>query len=98
MLLPRVGSLPALVVVIGGRHVPDHTQHPRWRALAEHRMLEPIKNAEDWLDYVARVHNGSLELRDIQTLAAVTEGSPGNLRPLLEKFIKVTLAKQAGAD
>jgi hypothetical protein len=98
LLLPCVGSLLALVVVIGGRHVPDHTQHRRWRALAEHRVLEPIKNAEDWLDYVARVYNGSLELRDIQTLAVATDGSPGNLRPLLEKFVNETRAKQAGTD
>jgi hypothetical protein len=66
--------------------------------LAEHRVLEPIKNAEDWLDYVARVYNGSLELRDIQTLAVATDGSPGNLRPLLEKFVNETRAKQAGTD
>ena len=97
-LLPRIGSLPALIVVIGGRRVPDHTQHPRWKGLADHRLLEPIKNAEDWLDYVARVHNGKIELRDIQTLTTVTDGSPGSLRPLLEKFMKVTPPKQTGTD
>ena len=97
-LLPRVGDLQALVIVIAGRQVPNHLQHARWRGLADHRVLEPISNAEDWLEYIHRVHNSSIELRDIQTLAAVTEGSPGSLRPLLEKFMKVTLTKQTGTD
>jgi hypothetical protein len=86
--LPRVRALPAVIVLVGGRSIPDLNQFP-WRPLAELRKLEPIRNAEDWQEYLGRVHNGTLELHEIQTLTKATEGRPGNMRPLLETLINM---------
>ena len=96
MFLPSVRNLPAVVVIIGGREVPDRTQYP-WKSLAEFRTLEPIKNAEDWSEYLYRVHQGELELRHIETLTLATEGQPGNMRPLLETLMK-SVMKPRGTD
>jgi len=95
--LPRVRSLPAVVVVVGGREVPDKNQYP-WRLLAELRVLEAIKNAEDWREFLDRVHHGTLELHQIQTLTMATQGRPGNLRPLLETLMNETRMKRRDAD
>jgi hypothetical protein len=84
--LPRIRSLPGAIIVVGGRNVPDWSQFP-WKTLAEFHKLEPINNAEDWREYLHRVHNGQLELHEIQTLTRATAGRPGNMRPLLETLM-----------
>jgi SEFIR domain len=81
--LPRIRNLPAVVVVIGGRSVPEKRKYP-WKALADFRILEPIKNVEDWKEYLGCVHDVELETHEIETLTVATDGSPGTLRPLLE--------------
>lgn len=84
--LPRVRKMPAVVVVVGGREVPQKDQYP-WKSLAEIRVLEPIKSVEDWSDYLRRVYDAELETHQIETLMTATEGKPGNLRPLLENLL-----------
>ena len=91
--LPRVRSLPAVIVVVGGRTVPDIAQFP-WRSLAEFRTLEPIRSAQDWWEYLDRVHHGKLQFHQIETLTAATQGRPGNLRPLLENLMNQAPLKQ----
>jgi hypothetical protein len=85
-LLPRVRLLPAVIVVVGGRVVPDRKQFV-WRALADSRVLEPIRNPEDWKEYLERVHHWRLELHEIQLLTDAAMGQPAVLRPLLENLI-----------
>lgn len=84
--LPRVRKLPSVVVVIGGRSVPEKNQYP-WKAQAEFRLLEPIKSVEDWMEYLNRVHNVELEAHQIETLTIATNGMPGSLNPLLSTFV-----------
>ena len=84
--LPRIRSLPGAIIVLGGRSVPDWAQFT-WKTLAEYRKLEPIDNAEDWREYLHRVHNGQLELHEIQILTRATAGRPGHMRPLLETLM-----------
>jgi hypothetical protein len=96
--LSRVRTLPAVIVIVGGRKVPDRSQQP-WKTLADARTLEPIKSAEDWREYLDRVHNGKLELHQIQTLTLATQGRPGNMRPLLETLLSnATPTKPGGGE
>jgi hypothetical protein len=95
--LPRVRTLPGVIVVVGGREVPDMNQYP-WRSLVDFRTLEPIRNAQDWWEYLDRIHHGKLQFHQIETLTAATEGRPGNLRPLLETLMNEPLSKRRGSD
>jgi hypothetical protein len=91
-LLPRVRNLPAVVVVIGGRTVPQWRQYP-WKTLTDFRRLERIEDPEDWTEYLDRVHKSRLEPHQIQTLTAATQGLPGNMRPLLETLMSLRRPK-----
>jgi hypothetical protein len=85
--LSRVRNLPAVIVVIAGRRIPEHARYP-WRTLVEARKLEPIADVNDWADYVQRVHDRQLERHELETLTTATQGCPGTLRPLLDTLVR----------
>lgn len=82
-LLPRIGQAP-VIVVIGGQQVPP-MEKQTWRRFAQSRELEPILQADEWLEYTQRRWRGSQVKRDqIDFLTMATNGNPGELSALLE--------------
>jgi hypothetical protein len=85
-LLPRLERAPAVIVVIGGQAVPEHTKY-YWNALAEFRELRPIQNVDDWRELITKKWQDSL-LQDahIEGVLAATEGDPGKTFAILESL------------
>jgi hypothetical protein len=91
-LLPRLDKTPALLIVIGGQRIPDHTRHS-WGPQAACQHLAPITEVDHWIDFCRRKWSCAyLTDAHIEALTLSTHGDPGQIYALLESLVKAKLA------
>jgi hypothetical protein len=90
VVLPRLESSPALVIVIGGQQVPEHEKHC-WRTLTAFCDLLPVRDVQSWRDYARRTWKAvDIDENQIRTLILATNGNPGLLSLLLSNYVSNT--------
>jgi hypothetical protein len=87
-LLPRITRCPALIIVIAGQIIPEHSARS-WAPFAYPAALPPILSPDDWYDYAGRKHgSSSITRNDIRTLTLATNGNPGQISALIDALVR----------
>ena len=87
-LLQRLKQAPAVIVIIAGQKIPEHTKYS-WSETAKKYELPPIDQVEDWLEFTQKKWNNSnITKQHIEALTLATQGNPAELSSLLETFVK----------
>ena len=82
-LLQRLDTCPGVVVVVAGQQTPELAKQ-LWANLAAEKRLEPIQDANDWLEYSRRKGHPNVTLDFVKGLTFATGGNPASLSALLE--------------
>jgi hypothetical protein len=87
-LLARLDRARAVVVVIGGQHIPEYHKFP-WSMLAEAIDLQPVQEVNDWLEFSYRKWGCTwLQSDPVQILTRATGGNPGLMHALLQTYVQ----------